>query len=54
MKHFIDISDYSSKDLDAIIVKAQKLKKNPKKFSEMCNNKTLGMIFQKQSTRTDL
>ena len=52
MKHFIDISDYSSKDLDAIIVKAQKLKKNPKKFSEMCNNKTLGMIFQKQSTRT--
>ena len=52
MKHFIDIADFNLKQLEAIIRKAKKLKKNPKEFSKKCNNKTLGMIFQKESTRT--
>ena len=52
MKHFIDIADFNLKQLDAIIRKAKKLKKSPKEFSRKCNNKTLGMIFQKESTRT--
>ena len=52
MKQFIDIADFNLKQLNAIIRKAQKLKINPKQFSKKCNNKTLGMIFQKESTRT--
>ena len=52
MKHFLDISDFNSKKLDLIINKAKQIKKNPKKFSSLCKNKTLGMIFQKESTRT--
>ena len=52
MKHFIDISDYKLKKLDSIIQKAKQIKKNPKIFSNKCKNKTLGMIFQKDSTRT--
>ncbi len=52
MKHFIDISDFNNKKLDAIIKKAKEIKKNPKKFATKCKNKTLGMIFQKESTRT--
>ena len=52
MKHFIDISDFNTKQLDAIISKAKELKKNPKKFAKKFQNKTLGMIFQKESTRT--
>ena len=52
MKHFIDISDFNIKQLDAIIRKAKELKKNPKKFAKKFQNKTLGMIFQKESTRT--
>ena len=52
MKHFIDISDFNRKQLDAIIKKAKQLKKNPNKFLKRCYKKTLGMIFQKESTRT--
>ena len=52
MKHFLDISDFNTKKLDLLINKAKQIKKNPKKFSSLCKNKTLGMIFQKESTRT--
>tara|TARA_B100001063_G_C16738614_1_gene543466 strand:- start:540 stop:1421 length:882 start_codon:yes stop_codon:yes gene_type:complete len=52
MKHFTDISDFNRNQLDALIKKAKLLKKNPKKFSNKCHHKTLGMIFQKESTRT--
>jgi ornithine carbamoyltransferase len=52
MKHFIDISNFELNKLDSIIQKAKQIKKNPKIFSNKCKNKTLGMIFQKDSTRT--
>ena len=52
MKHFIDISDYNIKELDLIILNAKKIKKNPEKYNSKCKSKTLGMIFQKESTRT--
>ena len=52
MKHFIDISDFNAKKINAIIETAKKIKKNPKKFAKKCADKTLGMIFQKESTRT--
>ena len=52
MKHFIDISDYDKRKIDSIIKKAKKIKKNPYIFRDKCKNKTLGMIFQKESTRT--
>tara|TARA_Y100000768_G_scaffold352561_1_gene304251 strand:+ start:783 stop:1664 length:882 start_codon:yes stop_codon:yes gene_type:complete len=54
MKHFIDISDFKKTKLETIIKKAANIKKNPKKFANKCKDKTLGMIFQKQSTRTRL
>ena len=54
MKHFIDISDFKKAKLETIIKKAAQIKKNPNKFANKCKNKTLGMIFQKQSTRTRL
>jgi ornithine carbamoyltransferase len=52
MKHFIDISDFTPKKLDLIIQLAKQIKKNPNKFYKKCKNKTLGMIFEKESTRT--
>ena len=52
MKHFVDIADFNTKKLNLIIKTATQIKKNPKKFANKCKDKTLGMIFQKESTRT--
>lgn len=52
MKHFIDISDFNIKQLNSIIKTAKQIKKTPKKFYNKCVGKTVGMIFEKESTRT--
>ena len=54
MKHFIDINCFKKKEIDEIISLAKKIKKNPKKYSSSCKDKTLGLIFEKQSLRTRL
>ena len=54
MKHFIDINNFKKKEIDKIILLAKKIKKNPNKYSASCKNKTLGLIFEKQSLRTRL
>ncbi len=54
MKHFIDINNFKKTEIDEIISIAKKIKKNPKKYSTSCSNKTLGLIFEKQSLRTRL
>ena len=54
MKHFVDINNFKKKEIDEIISLAKKIKKNPKKYSLSCKDKTLGLIFEKQSLRTRL
>ena len=54
MKHFIDINSFKKKEIDEIISLAKEIKKNPKKYSSSCKDKTLGLIFEKQSLRTRL
>ena len=54
MKHLIDINNFKKTEIDEIISLAKKIKKNPKKYSSSCKNKTLGLIFEKQSLRTRL
>ena len=54
MKHFIDINNFRKKEIDEIVSLAKKIKKNPKKYSSYCKDKTLGLIFEKQSLRTRL
>ncbi len=53
-KNFIDINNFNKKQIDEIISIAKKIKKNPNKFSTIFKNKTLGLIFEKQSLRTRL
>ena len=54
IRNFIDINQFKKKQLDEIVDLAKKIKKNPKKYSSSCKDKTLGMIFEKQSLRTRL
>ena len=54
MKHFIDINNFNKKQIDEIILLAKKIKKYPQKYSLYCKDKTLGLIFEKQSLRTRL
>ena len=54
IKHFLDINDYSKKELRKILNVAKKLKSNQNSYSSLLKNSSLGMIFEKQSTRTRL
>ena len=53
-KHFINLDDLSTKDLQSIIDNAIKLKQEHKSgiINNTLENKTLAMIFDKSSTRT--
>lgn len=54
MKHkdFVSIHDYSSQEIAEIFALAKEMKANRQKFSKSLQGQTLGMIFEKSSTRT--
>jgi ornithine carbamoyltransferase len=52
MKHFLSIKDVSAEEMREIFELSGDVKKNPQKYSQALAGKTLGMIFQKSSTRT--
>ena len=54
IKHFVDISDFKKNKLKKIINFAKQIKNNPNKYSNLLKNKSLGMLFEKQSARTRL
>ena len=51
-RHLLSLKDYSRADLDEIYDLARKLKADRGAYRESLKGKTLGMIFQKPSTRT--
>lgn len=54
MKHkdFIEIHDYNAGEVKEIFELARDMKANPRKFNKALEGQTLGMIFEKSSTRT--
>ena len=52
MKHFVDIDDFNKKELIKILNFAKKLKKNQNKYSSLFKDRSLGLLFLKQSART--
>ena len=54
MRHLIDILDLSTEEIEELIVTAQDIIANPKKYSEACRGKKLATLFFEPSTRTRL
>ncbi len=51
-KDFIALTDFSSDELTGMLDLADRIKRSPQKFDTVLKGKTLGMIFNKKSTRT--
>ena len=51
-KDFIALTDFSSDELMGMLDLADRIKQSPQEFDGALKGKTLGMIFNKQSTRT--
>jgi ornithine carbamoyltransferase len=54
IKNFIDLGDFNKTELRNILSFAKKIKKKPAKYSSLMKNRSLGLLFEKQSTRTRL
>jgi ornithine carbamoyltransferase len=52
MKHLLSLNDLTREEIIALIDYAIKIKNNPDAYNDALKNKTLSMIFQKESTRT--
>ncbi|WP_297636992.1 aspartate carbamoyltransferase [uncultured Clostridium sp.] len=51
-KHLIDPMDFKVEELEEIFSLAEKILKNPKKYSKVCDGKILATLFYEPSTRT--
>jgi len=51
-KDFIALTDYSSEEIHQWLDLARQIKQSPKDFKSALEDRTLGMIFNKKSTRT--
>ncbi len=51
-KHFLDVKDFSSVQLRALLTEAARLKRDRGKGAKRLAGKTLALIFEKPSTRT--
>jgi len=51
-KDFIEIHDYTANEVQELFELARDIKAEPKKFASTLYGQTLGMIFEKSSTRT--
>ena len=52
IKHFVDIDDFSIEEIKKIFLLSKKFKKNNKKYNKVLQNKSLALLFEKESTRT--
>ncbi len=52
IRHFVDIDNFSKKTLDKILDNALKIKSNKTSYKDILKDKTLALLFNKQSLRT--
>lgn len=51
-RNYIDPSDFSVQELDAVMDLAREIKTHPEQFTEACRGKVLATLFYEPSTRT--
>lgn len=54
MRHYISPLDFSVEETQELILLAEDIEKNPKKYSHVCTGKKLASLFYEPSTRTRL
>ncbi|MDR1002873.1 MAG: aspartate carbamoyltransferase [Oscillospiraceae bacterium] len=54
MKHLIDIKDFTTEEIDDILLLAENIIEHPDDYSEVCRRKKLATLFFEPSTRTRL
>jgi len=51
-KHFVSLEDWSREDIQSLFAQSAAIKSDPRAYAEALRGRSLGMIFQKASTRT--
>jgi ornithine carbamoyltransferase len=51
-RHLVDLAEYSREDISSLLDLAAKMKADPGAYRSALSGKTLGMVFEKPSTRT--
>lgn len=54
VRHFIDSSDFSPEEYDALFSLANQITRSPSKYSQCCAGKLMATLFYEPSTRTRL
>jgi len=54
IRHLIDITDFTTAEIDALIATAEDIIENPAKYQDACSHKQLATLFFEPSTRTRL
>lgn len=54
MKNLLNITDFSTEEIDQLVEKAKDIMENREKYSEKCKGKILATLFFEPSTRTRL
>ncbi|MBX0322562.1 ornithine carbamoyltransferase [Halomicroarcula sp. F13] len=50
--HLLDVDDLTTDELSAVLARAAEIKADPGEYEDLLDQQTLGMIFEKPSTRT--
>lgn len=54
LRHLIEPADLTKKEVDGLLVLAQKMMRNPAEYAHICDQKTIATLFYEPSTRTRL
>ena len=54
MRHFLNPLDFSVQEMDSVLDLAERIRKDPARYNEVCKGKKIATLFYEPSTRTRL